>query len=215
MGPKGIGLMGLENSSGTVARAVRAAFVGLALCPVFAGTALYPARADAPGETVLAGGEMLLTEDQVARFVASLAGMHRLGQTVALALPMGEFNPDDPLVPYAVLVEQAADPEPEIAAALATHGFATLEEWLAVGAAVMPAYWAREAEATHLGLAVQLAPIVFAVQGRSNPSAEEVSNLVDQLKADMADPSVEPPPGNLRLVGKYRGRIGEALRVRP
>jgi hypothetical protein len=215
MGREGINSIGRIGFSGTAARAARVALVCLALWPALAGTALLPARAEAPGESLLAGGEMLLSEDQVARFSASLAGMHRLGQTVALAL-RGEFSQDDPLAPYAVLVEEAGQPPPEIAAALSAHRFATLEEWLAVGAAVMPAYWAHEADATHLGLAVQLAPIVFAVQGRGNPSAQEVSDLIDRLQAEMTDRSKRrQPAGNLRLVGKYRGAIGEALRVRP
>jgi hypothetical protein len=215
MGREGIDLIGRTGFSATAARAARAALVGLALSPVFAGTALVPARAEAPGETLLAGGEMPLTEDQVARFSASLARMHGLGQDVALAL-RGEFNNDDPLAPYAVLVEEAREPAPEIAAALSAHGFATLEEWLAVGAAVMTAYWTHEADATHLGLAVQLAPIVFAVRGRANPSAQEVSDLIDELQADMTEWSErQSPAANLRLVGKYRGAIGEALRVRP
>lgn len=202
--------------SGTAARAARAACAGLALGALAAAFAPSPAAAEAAGGTALAGGESLLSEGEVARFAASLAPMHRLGPGVARALRMAEFNPDDPLAPYARLIEQAQAPAPEVASVLAENGFATLEEWLRIGAAVMPAYWAREEEATRLGLAVQLAPIAFAVQGRSNPSAEEVSDLIDRLKAEMAARSARhaPPPANLRLVGKYHGMIGEALRIR-
>ena len=210
--------------SGTNARAARPVCVGLALCALAAAFGPSPARAEATGKTafadgesMIAGGESLLGEDQVARFAASLAEMHRLGLGVARGLRMGEFNPDDPLAPYAMLVERAEVPEPEIASVLVENGFTTLAEWLRIGRSVMPAYWAREEEATQLGLAVQLAPIVFAVRGRGNPSAEEVSNLIDRLKADMTARSAQyaPPPANLRLVGKYHGKIGEALRPRP
>lgn len=204
-------------------RTAWAAVAGLTLCALAAAFGPHSAYAEEAGRTELsgvqnavAGGGQLLEENQVVRFVASLADMHRLGPGVARSLRMGEINPDDPLVPYARLVKEARTPEPEVAAVLADNGFTTLEEWLSIGDSVMLAYWAREDETRRLGLAVQLAPLIFAVQGQSDPSAQEVSDLVDKLKAHMEASSEQeaPPPANLLLVGKYHEMIGEALRER-
>ena len=215
--------MSLKSFCGADARAAWTACVGLALCaftafgpsPAYAEEGAAPALAATDGTD--SGDGLLLGEDQVARFVASLAAMHRLGPGVARDLRMGEINPDDPLVPYARLVERSQAPEPAVASVLAENGFDTLDEWLSVGGSVMLAYWAREDETMRLGLAVQLAPIVFAVRGTSSPSAQELSDLIDEIKADMTARSARhaPPPANLRLVGKYHGKIGEALRAGP
>jgi len=186
-------------------RPASAALFGAILTASILPNGWSSAHAEEPQRTTLG-------ENAVARFVASLPEMRRLAARLSPELPVGEINPDDPLMPFIALAEAAVPPHPQTASVLAAHGFATLDAWLAVGRPVMDAYWAREQAGTRLGLAVQLAPILFAIQGRTEPSAQDIAQEIDRLEAAMhATSPSDPPAADMRLEADYHAAITKAL----
>lgn len=155
-------------------------------------------------------GQIALDEDQVARFAASLPDMRAIGARLADTAAR-ELNPDNPLDPFTALAEPGKLADPDLMAALAGHGFASLDEWMSIGRAVMLAYWLND-DTLH-NLAARTAQMVIALKGGEQPDPIAYSRLISKLKADMiANATERPLPENARLTKKYRAAIERGLR---
>lgn len=193
-------------------RAALCLLAGLAWQAGFTAQAAPPARA----AMAQPAGIMLSTGD-VERFMASLPAMLAAR---ARAAPDAGFHEhgDDPLMAFTDL-EESAPVTDALAPVLAAHGFADLARWLAVGRALLEAYWSVRTDGRRAALAAQMAPLALALRGHERPTEREIADMTRDLRQRMIDRArARVPAANLGLAAKYEADITrrmQSLRAAP
>ena len=172
-----------------------------------AGTAGEPGGAAGPAGAWTAA-ETPLNEDMAVRFIASIGPMRRLGRDIASRSMLVETNKDDPLTPYALLSPDQLAGEGELPRLLARLGFVDIGQWLAVGKALLEAYYEIEAEARGQHWRQQLIGVVASLRGIDREPPGRRGELMARLEAELnaragEDGESRVPPAHLELARKF------------
>jgi hypothetical protein len=163
-----------------------------------------------------AAKEQLLSEDSVARFLASFSEMRTIAISEGLKTGADSEAAKNPLgaVLKAIKSSKLKTEAGKIAAA---HGFADLKDWAGTGRSIAQAYLfitvgpahgiARDTLERNKDAAISQLEKLGLLSGKSKEKLKEnLDSLEDQLAR-------EPPPENVAIVKKMKGDIDAAVKL--
>lgn len=156
--------------------------------------------------------QIVLDEEQIVRFVASLPAMAAARARMAGPPVLVEPGADDPLVAFAALAGADGERTAALRPVLAAHSFPDLDGWLAVGQAVMTAYWSVSGDGRLAALAEQMAPVALAVRGVEEPTADDLAAVAGAMHVEMRiRRRAGIPQRNLVLAEKFEADIARQI----